>query len=171
MGVNTQVEPNFSSLSIPWEEWMMEQPGCYGHHHFGLTVSQPFTPVQMQHLQPLLLWGTLSQAWSTSYTWSKQWCLVTGLVRQHRPFPVMGHMLLQQLQTDARGKIRIESLRKKAVETPYLQHTWIDSLALAREQWGFILLFQERTESLQLSDSSDVNQHMWLQLYEEPQSQ
>lgn len=48
--------------------------------------------------------------------------------------PHVLHQLLQQLQTDARGKIRIESLRKKAVETPYLEHTWIDSLALAKEQ-------------------------------------
>lgn len=35
---------------------MMKQPGCYRHHHSGLKVSQPFTSVQMQHLQPLLLW-------------------------------------------------------------------------------------------------------------------
>lgn len=59
MGLNTQTEPNLSFLSIPWEEWTTEQPGCYGHHRSGLTVSQPFTSVQMQHLQPQLLWGTL----------------------------------------------------------------------------------------------------------------
>lgn len=171
MGGNTQAEPNFSYPSVPWEEQMTEQPGCYGHHHSGLTVSQAFTAVQMQRLQPLLRWGTLPHAWSTSYTWSKQWCLVTGLVRQHRPVSVMGHMLLQQLQTVARTKIRIESLHKKAVETTYLQHTWIDSLALPREQWGFKPLFQERIEYFHLLDSAVINQHIGLQLYEEPQSQ
>lgn len=60
MAVNTQVEPNFSSPNIPWEEWMTEKPGCYGHQQSDLTVSQPFTSVQTQHLQPLLLRRTLS---------------------------------------------------------------------------------------------------------------
>lgn len=78
MGLNTQVEPTFFSPSIPWEEWTTEHPGCYGHQHFDLTVSQPVTSVQMQHLQPLPPWRTLPQAWRTSYTWSKQWCLVTA---------------------------------------------------------------------------------------------
>lgn len=36
MGVNTHVEPNFSSPSIPWEEWMREKSGCYNHQHSDL---------------------------------------------------------------------------------------------------------------------------------------
>lgn len=84
-------------------------------------------------------------------------------------------MLLQQLLhlllTDTRGKIRIESLHKKVLETPYLQHSWIDSLALARERRGFMLLFQMKIGSFQLLDSPNVNLHMGLQLYDEPQSQ
>lgn len=31
MGVNTQLETNFSSPSILWKEWTTDKPGCYDH--------------------------------------------------------------------------------------------------------------------------------------------
>lgn len=94
----------------------MDDETAWMLHHSGLTASQPLVSVQMQHFQLLLIWGTLSsmkyllhliQAMTFDYR----------LVMHHSPVSVTGHMLLQQLlqqlQTDARGKIELKPFIRK----------------------------------------------------------